>query len=341
MSQKIIVTGGAGFIGSHTVVELINAGFEPIIIDNFSASEKFIPRRIEKITGKKIKLYEADCRDRQFISEIFNIEKPTGVIHFAAFKSVGESVSNPEKYYDNNINSLLVMLEVMKENKVLNLVFSSSCTVYGEPQVIPVNEKTPLQKASSPYAETKVICEEKLLAFQKENQEFRIAILRYFNPIGAHPSGEIGELPLGIPTNLVPFLTQTAAGWREKLIINGNNYNTSDGTCVRDYIHVVDLAIAHIASLNWLSKQKNNFSPEIFNLGTGNGNTIIEAIHAFESLNKMKLPYEFGPIRAGDVEKIYASVKKAHDILNWKCNFTLEDSMEHAWKWQQTLTKPN
>lgn len=341
MSQKIIVTGGAGFIGSHTVVELVNAGFEPIIIDNFSASERFIPERIEKITGKKIKLYEADCRDKSKISEIFQNEKPTGVIHFAAFKSVGESISKPEIYYDNNINSLLVMLDVMKENNVFNLVFSSSCTVYGEPEIIPVNEQTPLQKASSPYGETKVICEEKLLEFQKQNPGFKIAILRYFNPIGAHPSGLIGELPLGIPTNLVPFITQTAAGWREKLTINGNDYATVDGTCIRDYIHVVDLSAAHVSSLNWLNQQKNNFIPEIFNLGTGKGNTILEAIHAFENRNKIKLPYVFGPRRNGDIEKIYASVEKGNTVLKWKCNFSLEDSMEHAWKWQQTLTKPN
>lgn len=341
MSKKILVTGGAGFIGSHTVVELVNAGFEPIIIDNFSASERFIPERIEKITSKKIKLYDTDCRDKKTISKIFETEKPIAVIHFAAFKSVGESVSNPEKYYDNNINSLLVVLEVMKENNVFNIVFSSSCTVYGEPEIIPVNEQTPLQKASSPYGETKVICEEKLLAFQKQNPSFRIAILRYFNPIGAHPSGLIGELPLGIPTNLVPFITQTAAGWREKLTINGNDYSTPDKTCVRDYIHVVDLSLAHISSLNWLMNQENSFVPEVFNLGTGSGNSILEAIHSFEKRNNRKIPYEFGPRRAGDIEKIYASVEKANEMLKWKCNFTLEDAMEHAWKWQQTLTKPN
>lgn len=341
MSQKIIVTGGAGFIGSHTVVELVKSGFEPVIIDNFSASQRFIPERIEKILGKKIKLYDADCRDKKAVSEIFKKEKPTGVIHFAAFKSVGDSIAEPEKYYDNNVNSLLVILEVMKEENISNLVFSSSCTVYGEPEIIPVTEKTPLQKASSPYGETKVICEEKLLEFQKQNPKFRIAILRYFNPIGAHPSGLIGELPLGIPTNLVPYITQTAAGWREKLTVNGNDYNTIDGTCVRDYIHVVDLAIAHVASLDWLNKQTNEFAPEIFNLGTGKGNTILEAIHAFENRNKMKIPYSIGPRRSGDVEKIYASVEKANSVLKWKCNFTLEDAMEHAWKWQQTLTKPD
>lgn len=340
MSQKIIVTGGAGFIGSHTVVELINAGFEPILIDNFSASERFIPERIEKITSRKIQFYEADCRDKKAMTEIFEKEHPTGVIHFAAFKSVGESVSFPEKYFDNNVGSLQILLEVMKEQKVMNLVFSSSCTVYGEPEIIPVNEQTPLQKPSSPYGETKVLCEEKILEFQKQHPEFRFAILRYFNPIGAHPSALIGELPLGIPTNLVPFITQTAAGWREKLTINGNDYATTDGTCVRDYIHVVDLSKAHVSALNWLNEQNNHFAPAIFNLGTGKGNTILEAIHAFESRNQMKLPYVFGPRRAGDVEKIYASVEKAEKVLKWKCNFTLGDAMEHAWKWQQTLSRP-
>lgn len=340
MLPKIIITGGAGFIGSHTAVELIEAGFEPIIIDNFSASEKFIIERLERITGKKIKVYENDCRDKDAVRAIFKTEKPQGVIHFAAFKSVSESVENPEKYYDNNINSLLVMLEVMKEFDVKNLVFSSSCTVYGEPKIIPVDENTPLQKPTSPYGETKVICEQKLKEFQLTNSDFRICILRYFNPIGAHPSGLIGELPIGIPSNLVPFMTQTMASWREKLTINGNDYSTPDGTCIRDYIHVVDLAKAHVSALKWLEKQKTDFAPEIFNLGMGKGYSILEGIKAFENRNKLKLNHVFGPRREGDVEKIYASVKKANDILGWKCTFTLEDAMEHAWKWQKTLTSP-
>jgi UDP-glucose 4-epimerase len=259
------------------------------------------------------------------------------VIHFAAFKSVGESMTDPEKYYDNNINSLLVLLEVMQENKVHDLVFSSSCTVYGQPDEIPVTEKTELKKPSSPYGETKVICEQKLLEFHRLQNEFKIVILRYFNPIGAHPSGLIGELPLGVPTNLVPFITQTAAGWREKLTINGNDYATADGTCVRDYIHVVDLSLAHVAALDWISLQKNAFSPEIFNLGTGRGYTILEVIKAFEKGNGLSLPYEFGPRREGDVEKIYASTQKANEMLQWKTRFSLEEAMQHAWKWQQTL----
>lgn len=338
MLKKIIVTGGAGFIGSHTVVELFQAGYEPVIIDNFSNSQRFIPERIEKICGRKFKLYETDCRNSFAMNQIMAAEKPFGIIHFAAFKSVNDSLANPELYYDNNVNSLLVVLDSMKQNGIKNLVFSSSCTVYGNPSEIPVTENSTLNTPTSPYGETKVTGENKINEFAKINSGFHFIILRYFNPVGAHPSGLIGEIPSGVPTNLVPFITQTAAGWRKQITINGNDYSTSDGTCIRDYIHVVDLAQAHVAAIK---SMENNLSeiPPVYNLGTGNGVSILEAIQSFEKVNGIKLPYHFGPRREGDVEKIYASVDKANRELQWKCKYGIDDAMLHAWKWQQTLQK--
>jgi UDP-glucose 4-epimerase len=339
MSEKIIVTGGAGFIGSHTVVELFQAGYEPVIIDNFSNSQRFIIERIEKICGSNIKFYETDCRDSVAMNQIMADEKPYGIIHFAAFKSVNDSLANPELYYDNNVNSLLVVLESMKKNGIKNLVFSSSCTVYGNPSEIPVTENSTLNKPTSPYGETKVIGEEKINEFAKQNKDFHSVILRYFNPVGAHSSGLIGEIPSGVPTNLVPYITQTAAGWREQITVNGNDYSTSDGTCIRDYIHVVDLAKAHVAAIKFMENNQSEI-PVIYNLGTGNGVSILEAIQSFEKVNGIKLPYCFGPRREGDVEKIYASVEKANRELHWECKHGIDDAMKHAWKWQQTLQKP-
>lgn len=339
MAKKIIVTGGAGFIGSHTVVELIHSGYTPIIIDNFSNSEKFILDRLEELTGTKVKCYEADCRDKETLDKIFQDEKPNAVIHFAAFKAVGESVEEPLKYYNNNLGSLIILLEVMKKHQVHTLVFSSSCTVYGEPEKIPVSEETPMKKAASPYGNTKIICEQILKEFVVENKGFKISCLRYFNPIGAHPSALIGELPRGVPNNLVPYITQTAAGWREELTINGNDYETIDGTCVRDYIHVVDLAKAHVATLSWLEKQDKLDTTEIFNLGTGEGHTVLEAVNSFMKVTGKNVKYKIGPRRAGDVVQIYAEVNKANQLLNWKTNYTLADALNHAWQWQLTLKK--
>lgn len=339
MGNKIVVTGGTGFIGSHTAVELIQAGITPIIIDNFSNSEKFILDRLEKITGQKIIFYETDCRDKEKMTEIFKQEKPNAVMHFAAFKAVGESIEQPLKYYNNNVGSLIILLEVMKEQNINELVFSSSCTVYGEPKEIPVNENTPLQKATSPYGNTKIICEQLLIEAMKSRPELKIVSLRYFNPIGAHSSGLIGELPNGIPNNLVPFITQTAAGWREQLKVNGGDYATHDGTCIRDYIHVVDLAKAHVSGWQWMHAQKSLSSPEIFNLGTGKGSSVLDAIKAFETANDIKINYSIGPRREGDVVQIFASVNKALDVLNWQTNLSLTDAMRDAWRWQQTLVE--
>ena len=291
--EKILITGGAGYIGSHTAVALINAGFEPVIIDNFSNSEKKVLEGLKNICGVEVTCYELDCLDRSGLERVFVENDFSGVIHFAAYKAVGESTRLPLKYYSNNIDSLLILLETMTKFGVKNLVFSSSCTVYGQPEVLPVKESTPRKPAESPYGNTKKICEDILSDYIQSGVESRIVSLRYFNPVGAHPSGEIGELPLGVPNNLVPFITQTAAGWREKLTVFGVDYNTPDGSCVRDYIHVMDLADAHVKSLEYLFEQKNNFI-DIFNVGTGRGNTVLEVIKTFEKVSGLSLNYELG-----------------------------------------------
>jgi UDP-glucose 4-epimerase len=336
--EKIIVTGGAGFIGSHTVVELLKAGFEPIIVDNFINSHHSVIQGLQKITGRITKHYEVDCNDKEAFSKVFEIEKKiSGVIHFAAYKAVGESVQNPLKYYYNNLNSLIVLLEVMQKYKTKNLVFSSSCTVYGQPDKLPVNEETPVLKANSPYGNTKQICEEILQDATISGIPVRTISLRYFNPVGAHPTAHIGELPIGTPNNLVPYITQTAAGLRSKLTVFGGDYNTKDGTCVRDFIHVVDLANAHVKAFELLAKQNADSYYEVFNVGTGAGNTVLEVIGAFEKVSGQKLNYAIGPRRDGDVEQIYAEVKKAEEILKWKAELSLEDSLRDAWRWQKTL----
>lgn len=334
--KKILITGGAGYIGSHTAVALVNAGYEPIIIDNFSNSEKSALAGLKKICGKDITCYEVDCLDKTAVEHVFLENDFLGVIHFAAFKAVGESTRLPLKYYSNNIDSLVILLETMSKFGVKDIVFSSSCTVYGQPEILPVKESTPRQPAESPYGNTKKICEDILVDYIKSGVDSRIVSLRYFNPVGAHASGEIGELPLGVPNNLVPFITQTAAGWREKLTVFGVDYDTPDGSCIRDYIHVMDLADAHVKSLEYLFQQENNFF-DIFNVGTGRGNTVLEVIQAFEKVSGLSLNYEIGPRRPGDIEKVWANTDKVNQVLGWEAKYSLEDSLRDSWNWQQRL----
>lgn len=334
--MNILVTGGAGFIGSHTVVELYNAGHTPIIIDNFDNSEKTVLQGIKNIIGKDVTCYEEDCRNQAAVEEILKKENIDGVIHFAAHKAVGESVENPMKYYDNNLTSTLTLLKAMRSQGVKNLVFSSSCTVYGEPDTIPVTEETPRKPATSPYGNTKAMCEDFLRDTIASGEDMRLLSLRYFNPVGAHPSAEIGELPTGVPSNLIPFITQTAAGIREKLTVFGNDYPTVDGTNIRDFIHVVDLAKAHVAAFELLAT-KNQPYYDVFNVGTGEGNSVLQLITVFEKVNNLKLNYEIGSRRPGDVEKIYGDVNKAAQLMHWKTEKTLEDSMQDAWRWEKKV----
>lgn len=334
--KKILVTGGAGFIGSHTVIELIKAGYEPVVLDNFSNSKYFIIGRMEKIAGRHITVYKHDCADTKSVERIFRKEGDIGgIIHFAALKAVGESVEQPLKYYRNNIVGLMTILEAAVRFGVQHIVFSSSCTVYGQPDKLPVMETTPLKEAECPYGDTKKISERVLQALVASGAEIKVASLRYFNPIGAHSSGLIGELPLGIPKNLVPFVTQTAAGVRNELVVNGDDYNTPDGTCIRDYIHVTDLAGAHVKTLEYLKKQKTNAFYDVFNLGTGRGNSVLEIIETFEKATGVKIKYRIGPRRYGDIEKIFANVDKANRVLNWHTELSLEDALKNAWEWQK------
>jgi len=334
--KKILITGGAGYIGSHTAVELWNAGMEPIILDDLSNSDSKVIDLLEEITGKRFAFYQGDCNKKSLLKSIADKHRIEGVIHFAAFKSVGESTAEPLKYYKNNVGSLMVLLQFMQERGIKDLVFSSSCTVYGQPEVLPVTESTPRQEAESPYGNTKKICEDILIDLVKSKPGIRVISLRYFNPVGAHPSSKIGELPLGVPANLVPFVTQVAAGIREKLIVYGNDYDTVDGSCVRDYIHVVDVADAHVKGLAYLNGQESNFY-DVFNVGTGNGNTVLEVIHAFEKVSGLKLNYQIGPRRPGDVVKTWADTTKINQVLGWYPQYSLEDSMRDSWNWQQRL----
>jgi UDP-glucose 4-epimerase len=335
--KKILVTGGAGYIGSHTVVELVHSGYEPIVIDNFIYSDGSLITGIEKITGKKVNFHKGDCRDRSFLAGLFKSQGPIdAVMHFAALKSVGESVQKPLLYHQNNIESLLTLLDVMKEFGTKDFIFSSSCTVYGQPDAIPVDEQAPFKKAESPYGATKQICER--ILEDSYHEGFRVISLRYFNPIGAHPSALIGEMAIGSPNNLTPYLTQTAAGLRDKLTIFGNDYNTKDGTCIRDYIHVVDLVIAHIQALNFLNSKKEDKLYEAFNVGTGEGVSVLELVQKFISVTGVNLPYTIGPRRPGDVEKTYADPKKVNQVLGWKATRTMEDALLHAWEWQKKLS---
>ncbi|MDI9356592.1 MAG: UDP-glucose 4-epimerase GalE [Chitinophagaceae bacterium] len=337
MNKKVIITGGAGYIGSHTAIELHNNGFTPIIVDNFYNADSTIIPRIEKIIETKVKCYTGDCTDNSFIENILRIEKQVfGVIHFAAYKAVGESVHNPLKYYKNNIISMIVFLELLKKYDIQNFIYSSSCTVYGIPDNVPVLEDSPIKPPTSPYGNTKKICEDILQDTVKAENTIKGVILRYFNPIGAHPTAIIGEFPKGTPNNLLPYITQTAAGLREKVTIFGNDYPTPDGTCMRDYIHVVDLAKAHIAALNWIENQPIH-TCEVFNLGTGKSNSVLEIIQLFQKLNAVKVNYEIGKRRSGDVPTIYADVIKSKKILNWETKLSLEDALVHAWNWEKSL----
>ena len=332
--KKILVTGGAGYIGSHTVVELAQAGYEPVIIDNFSNSEESALAGIQSILGREVPCHRIDCGDAEALRQVFKQEGDiAGVIHFAAFKAVGESVQKPLAYFHNNVGSLITLLQVMKDEGVENLVFSSSCTVYGVPDQLPVTEATPTKPANSPYGRTKQMCEDIVhdAAGATDNKTHTI-LLRYFNPIGAHDSAKIGELPLGVPNNLVPFITQTAAGLREKLTIFGNDYDTPDGTNVRDYIHVVDLAKAHIAAVQRLLDRKASDVVETFNVGTGHGNTVLEVVQTFEQASGQKLNYAIGPRRVGDVPAIYADATKSAEVLGFKTTTSLFDSLASAWK---------
>ena len=339
MNPKILVTGGAGYIGSHTVVELLKEGFSPIIVDDFSNSSPLILEQLKIITNQEIPFYNLDCNSLA-IEEVFKKERNIeGVIHFAADKAVGESVVNPLKYYKNNVGSLINIVGFMQKYGVNNLVFSSSCTVYGEPKTLPVTEEFPIQKASSPYGNTKQVCEEILTDVVNSGAEINVALLRYFNPIGAHESGLIGELPNGVPNNLIPFITQTAIGKRDELTVFGDDYSTADGSCIRDYIHVVDLSKAHIKALNLNGTLIKKGAIDVFNIGTGLGVSVLELIDFFNEVSGMELKYKIGERRDGDIEKIYAEATKAEKILNWKSELTIKQALKDAWRWQQNLEK--
>lgn len=337
--SKVLVTGGTGYIGSHTVVELINAGYEAVVVDDLSNSERFILDRIEQITGVKPTFYQFDLCDKDKVEELFALEKNIdAVIHFAAFKAVGESVKEPLKYFRNNNLSLINLLEVMDEKGVKNVVFSSSATVYGQPDILPATETTPFQKALSAYGSTKQMGEEILEKVSAATNIHSVA-LRYFNPVGAHKSALIGELPVGVPNNLMPFVTQTGIGKRDMLTIFGNNYNTPDGTCIRDYIHVVDLAKAHVKACERLLQEKSEHKYEVFNLGTGKGTTVLEIVNAFEKVTGQKLNYRFGERREGDVEALYAETKLANEKLGWKAELGLDEMLSSAWAWEVKLNE--
>lgn len=338
MSKKILVTGGTGYIGSHTVVELQNAGFHILIADNLSNSRIEVLDAIAKITGIKPDFEKIDLSNAKETEVLFDKHTDIeAIIHFAAYKAVGESVQKPLEYYHNNINSLINILNNMRRKAVRNMVFSSSCTVYGQPDKLPVTEQTPRKPAESPYGNTKAICEDIIRDFCKVNPETNSIALRYFNPIGAHPSALIGEEPIGVPGNLVPFITQTAAGIRKELSIFGDDYNTPDGTAIRDYINVVDLSEAHLVAINRLiqNKQKNNL--EFFNIGTGDGYSVMQLVKTFIEVNKVNLPYKITDRRSGDIEKIWADTSLANNELGWKAKKSLEETLKSAWNWEKNI----
>lgn len=334
---KILVTGGCGFIGSHTIVDLLENGFEVISIDDFSRSTQIAITGIEKITGKKIKNYSVDLKNFDETQAVFMEHTDIdGIIHFAAYKAVGESVEEPILYYENNLFGLVNLLKCVQEFGIPNIVFSSSCTVYGNPDAIPVTETTPIKPAESPYGATKQMGEVIINNFTKANATNAI-LLRYFNPVGAHPSIHIGELPIGRPQNLVPAITQTAIGKLSKMTVHGNDYDTRDGSCIRDYIHVSDIAHAHTLAIQYLTAEKNKTACDVFNLGTGNGVSVLEAIETFEKVSGVKLNYEIGPRRAGDVVAIYANNDAAVKKLGWKIQYGITEMMDTAWKWELKL----
>ena len=335
--KKVLVTGGLGYIGSHTVVELQNAGFEVVIIDNLSNSSLEVLDGIIQITGKTPLFEKIDLRQKSEVIQFFEkYQDISGIIHFAASKAVGESVENPLLYYENNLTTLIYLLQACNNYTIENFIFSSSCTVYGEPDKLPINESAPIKKATSPYGNTKQISEEILNDFCKVSNLKSIA-LRYFNPIGAHDSSKIGELPLGTPQNLVPFITQTAAGLRDQLSVFGDDYPTEDGSCIRDYIHVVDLAKAHVVALERLLKNRNSNQFETFNIGTGKGSSVLEVVNAFEKITQQKLNYKIVDRRVGDVISVYADTKKANEVLGWKAENSMEESLLSSWNWEKKV----
>ena len=335
--MKVLVTGGLGFIGSHTVVELQNEGFEVVIIDNLSNSSENVLQGIFAITGKKPTFEKMDLRDKPAVVDFFKRHQDiSGVIHFAASKAVNESVENPLLYYENNINTLVYILQELQQKTAANFIFSSSCTVYGEAEKMPITENAPIQPALSPYGNTKQVGEEIINEVCKVSNINSI-LLRYFNPMGAHPTAEIGELPIGVPQNLIPFITQTGIGLRNELSVYGDDYPTPDGTCIRDYIHVVDLAKAHVVALQRLINKKNLEKVEVFNLGTGTGSSVLEVITTFEKVSGQKLPYKIVGRRAGDIISAYANTDKANKVLGWKAQSTLEEALTSAWKWEKKI----
>lgn len=336
--QKVIVTGGTGYIGSHTIVDLLQHGYEVVCLDNLSRSTEYPLRGIEAITGKKVLFHRVDLCDKAATMEVIGAHRDAvGIIHFAALKSVYESVLEPLLYYSNNLDSLLNILSAIEEYQIPNFVFSSSCSVYGNADELPVTETTPVKQAESPYAHTKQIGEDIIRNFEK-SADTQSILLRYFNPIGAHPSALIGEVPVGRPDNLVPYITQSAIGKLGTLTVHGNDYPTRDGSCIRDYIHVCDIAHAHTLALEYLLQKKNQSNCEVFNLGTGNGVSVLEVIAAFEKVSGKKLDYKIGERRAGDVVAIYADNKKAQSELNWHCQYSLEDAMLSAWEWELKMS---
>lgn len=330
--MAVFVTGGTGYIGSHTVVELLDAGYEVVVCDNLCNSSKESLKRVQQITGKTVKFYEADIRDRDAMNRIFETEKIDSVIHFAGLKAVGESVAKPWEYYDNNITGTLTLVDVMRQHQVKNIIFSSSATVYGNPAFIPITEECPKGQCTNPYGWTKSMLEQILTDIQKADQEWNVVLLRYFNPIGAHKSGLIGENPNGIPNNLMPYITQVAVGKLEKLHVFGNDYDTPDGTGVRDYIHVVDLAKGHVKALKAIEE---NCGVEVFNLGTGVGYSVLDMVKAFEAANGLEIPYVIEGRRAGDIDACYSDPTKAYEKLGWKAEYSIEDMCRDSWNWQK------
>ncbi len=328
---KVLVTGGTGYIGSHTVIELLKAGYEPVIVDNLCNSKIEVLNRIKLISGVKPKFYQIDVQDKEAMRRVFEENDIESIIHFAGLKSVGESVQKPQLYYDNNVGSSKVLIELMEEFGVHNIVFSSSATVYGNPKSVPIVETDPVGEAASPYGETKIIIEKMLMEFAETHKDANVALLRYFNPIGAHPSGVMGEYPTGIPNNLMPYITQVAVGTLKQLTVFGGDYPTRDGTCVRDYIHVVDLAVGHVYALHKLEEKPGLV---IYNLGTGKGTTVLELVHAFEEANNMKINYVVGDRRPGDVTECYANCDKAYKEMGWKAELTITDACRDSWNWQ-------
>lgn len=340
MATKILVTGGTGYIGSHTTVELQNAGYEVVIVDNLSNSNIKVLDGIEAITGIRPAFEEVDCTDMPALKAVF--DKYPGIkaiINFAASKAVGESVQKPLLYYRNNLTTLINLLELMPQYGVEGFVFSSSCTVYGQPEVLPVTEDTPRQTATSPYGNTKKICEDIITDAVHADAPYKAILLRYFNPIGAHPSAKIGELPLGVPQNLIPFVTQTAAGIREQLSVFGDDYNTPDGSCIRDYINVVDLAKAHVVAVERMLTGKSLENVEVFNVGTGRGLSVLEIVESFQKVTGVKLNYKIVGRREGDIEQVWADPTKANQVLGWTAEATVEDTLLSAWRWQESLAK--